>query len=185
MTSKDQANVIAVVGISGCGKSTLLRDINQRIDISTVSASKLIRDAAFRDEDSRSGSERARLSDTADMQHVLINAMEAYRASVAGPILLDAHVLIDKDNRVDLIEPEVFAGLGVSGIVHLVVPPELLAERRRTDTKRDRPERSVAELETQQNTSRRHARRIAETIRVSYTEVSGTEDDIAERIVPV
>lgn len=185
MMLDEKPSVIAVVGLSGSGKSTLLRDVGARIDVNIVSASQLIRDAAFRDDDSRSGSETARLSDTTDMQTVLIDAMKAYRASIVGPILLDAHVLIDKDDRLDLIAPVVFAGLGVSKIVHLVVPPDILAERRLDDSKRDRPKRSVAELKAQQETSRRHARLIAQTIGGQYTEVSGTEPDIVQRIVPV
>ena len=176
--------VTAFVGISGAGKTYLLTKICAMSQAVSVSASQLIRDARNANHDANQGSEIARLANTEDMQTVLVAAMREFRSEHSGIVVLDAHVVIDKDTRLDRIAPEVFNDLGVSRIVHLVVEPELIAERRGRDMGRSRPVRSLSELEIQQNISRDHARHVAKTIGVDYLEVDGGEPELIRLVIP-
>jgi adenylate kinase len=159
--------VIFVCGISGVGKSYLLRRYaelgNDRV---VISAGGLIAHArAARDRDTL---RTLSATDLHESQQMLVEGFRGLLPTITAPVLIiDGHALIDNNqNDPYLVPNEVFHALSPNGFVHIESPPDTIAERRRLDVVRQRPDRSIAELTRHQELSAARILDVARHLRV-------------------
>lgn len=167
--------MIAFMGISGAGKSTLLKAPSLKGSYHVVSASELIKKQILRQNTEAMSSEQLRLSTTAHMQAILIEAVKFERETAQYPLILDCHAVIDKGDRLDPIPIDVFKQIGVSRIIHLVVDPNDIWSRRSGDKSRTRPDISIGRLTKHQNASLSHAHAISVAVQAIYVETDGSD----------
>ena len=91
-----------------------------------------------------------RLAKTDTMQNALVSGFLQICENTHAPIILDAHTVIDKGKRLDKVKPSFFRDLGINFIVHLKEKPAIIFARRKRDKIRNRPNRTVREIERQQ-----------------------------------
>jgi adenylate kinase len=146
--------VVFVCGISGVGKSHLLRRYAElRKDLTVISAGGLITHArAARDRDAL---RNLSTTDLHESQQLLVDGLRGLLPTISASLLIiDGHALIDNNEDDPYLVPlEVFDSLAPDGLVHIESPPDAIAERRRSDHSRVRPERSIEELTHHQELS--------------------------------
>jgi adenylate kinase len=180
--------VVFVCGISGVGKSHLLRRYAERRgDLTVISAGGLIGNArAARDRDALRN-----LSST-DLHQSQELLLEGFRrllpTTTASLLIIDGHALIDNNEEDPYIVPlEVFDSLALDGLIHIESLPDAIAERRRRDLNRIRPERSIEELTRHQELSATRTLQIASRLGIpAATCLSGDDaefDDVMIRLL--
>ncbi len=163
--------VVAVLGLSGVGKSTLVRKAGERKNILHLVASDLI---------------KARLSQTSEQlrqgavwdNQALMLAEFADRLKNAGSttIVFDGHSIIDTPDGLLEIPLSVFQAISPSAIVFIEAWPEVIAQRRASDTGRTRPARSAAELAQHQEIAKRRASLFAAELGAPFVAIAS--DDV-------
>lgn len=161
--------VVALIGISGAGKSYLLARVGAEIAFRHLQASDLIKSGRLLIEQEVATSEDLRKGNIADNQEMLQLGFEAATTGYDDLVVLDAHVVIDTDQGLIEIQPEVFEGLSVSHMVFLKVPAETILDRRSNDSERKRPNRTKLELDRQQETAVSVATQIAAKIQSEFS----------------
>lgn len=139
-------SVIAVVGISGVGKSTMLRTAVASIPFQHLQASALIKEAKELQSSGTVATDDLRTKDITDNQALLIKGFSNRRDPVAALIVIDGHTIIDAPSGLIIIEPSVFAAMGVTEFIFIADDPMAILSRRANDKSRNRPERSTIEL---------------------------------------
>lgn len=168
---------IAVLGLSGVGKSTLIGKVHQSLPLLHLQASSLIKaEQAYRMQNSES-SEELRKGAVVDNQALMIAAFRRAVATTNLPIILDGHSVIDGRDGLIEIPSLVFGALALDVICFLAEKPDVIAERRRADTTRERPYRDVATLRDHQRVAKAVARRIAQEIECPFVYIANGEID--------
>jgi len=167
--------IIALVGLSGVGKSTFAKNLSSVVLVEICSASEIIKNTLEHSSKKKWTKEEMRLADTDTMQNALVNGFEKVCQSVDHPILIDAHTFIDKGDHYDLVKPSYFKKLGINMIVHLIEDSEIIVKRRAQDTNRTRPQRTDAELTTQQSRSFEQAVKISTSLGIECFQLKSTE----------
>lgn len=169
------APLILIFGISGSGKSHLAKKLTRaRPAILRLTASSLLKSWFH------TTGERLR---TAQQDTVVAN-QSALRDALANarkddwerPVILEAHAVIDNDEGLVDVPFDTFRGLGVSYVLSVLAPVDVIAERRKKD-QRHRPERGPGELNDQQIRSLSASRLIAEELNVPFAVINS--DDFA------
>lgn len=140
---RNDGKVIFVGGVHGVGKTTLCSQYALAHNLTTKSASQLIREAK---QAAISASGKA-VKNIAGNQKLLINAVRQYR-SAGKNLLLDGHfALWDENHQVTPLEADVFSDLGIDGIVVLHDSPTHISKRLESrDSNRISPS-SIAEIQ--------------------------------------
>jgi len=165
--------VILVAGLSGVGKSTAISRIKE-LQFLHLSASELIKEELARNIDQTPTSEELRTGPVLDNQSALIAGFKRRRAGWEGAVLFDAHLVIDTGPELLTLPIEVFDATSVDGILLLEERPEVIAERRKRDDRRRRPDRLIAELTQHQERQQERATEIATELTVPLI-VTNTE----------
>jgi adenylate kinase len=142
--------VAGVFGLSGVGKSWLISRYSGAHTVLHVQASQLLRDAKAAISGAVVTSEELRTGAVLDNQQLLIRAFATAGANAGAPIIFDGHCLIDSGNQLIAIPSEVIEALSVSGLVFVRSDASEIVARRRSDTARIRPLRSVEEISLHQ-----------------------------------
>jgi adenylate kinase len=151
-------------GLSGVGKTTMGRQmIDQDEGIAHVSASDLLKAAH-----SQTGEQlrTAQHDQLVANQGILAEALENWAfPDTARHILLDAHSVIDNDRVLVDIPVAAIASLSPNRLIFLMDDPSVIVARRLSDD-RQRPARTVAELNDHQERSLKVCRGYSESIGV-------------------
>lgn len=153
MSKPMKPDVIVVCGISGVGKTwrvaEALRSLPRAV---TWTASEIIGT-----ERQNQDTEYLRSLPTDEInrsQEMLVAGFERrLNAQDCDLVLLDAHSVIDSAAGLHDIPVDVFRRLKPRGFVHISDSVEAIHQRRRDDRKKQRPHRTLAELEAYQNRS--------------------------------
>jgi adenylate kinase len=138
--------VAAVFGLSGVGKSWLISRYASTNPVMHVQASQLLREAKAAISGAVITSEDLRTGPVLDNQQLLVSGFATARATAVMPIIFDGHCLIDSGTHLIEIPVEVIEALSVSGLVFIRTDAHAIVERRRNDTIRSRPLRSLEEI---------------------------------------
>lgn len=130
---------VAVVGLSGVGKSTLIQRAAMNIELLHLQASALIKLEQEYRAGSACSSEELRLGPVLDNQALMLAAFSRLTRGVRSLVVFDGHTIIDGAAGPISIPADVFKAVGCVSMVFLWEEPELIAERRKADYRRDRP----------------------------------------------
>lgn len=143
--------IVGLFGISGSGKTHLASSFYAKYDVITTRASQIIE---------RYGHEieyhRLNKNVLDKNQSILIQGLEKLNASNPNKvIIIELHNIIETPEGLTDIDPQVLHDLNLKAVCFLDVPVELLYSRRMNDSIRNRPAKSLQELEALQSKSRR------------------------------
>jgi adenylate kinase len=155
-----------MTGLSGVGKSTLLRKLLARVNFQHVQASALIKMGRQLVGDIVSSVDQLRDADLDANQRVLIHAFWRTVDPAFNLIILDGHSVIERDDGLTLISPDVFGAIGIKSMIFLADDPVAIEYRRASDAKRSRLVKSVENLQSTQNAALSHAGEICHTLGV-------------------
>jgi adenylate kinase len=169
--------VIVVCGISGVGKTwrvaEALRSLPRAL---TWTASEIIGT-----ERQNQDTEYLRSLPTDEInrsQEMLVAGFERrLNAQDCDLVLLDAHSVIDSAAGFHDIPVDVFRRLKPSGFVHLSDSVEAIHQRRRNDHKKQRPQRTLVELEVYQYRSLGNCRHYGAELSVSVAELHAIDTE--------
>ena len=97
--------------------------------------------------------------------------------------MLDGHAVIDGHEGLYSIPIEVFSRLSINRLIHVEARSSAIYERRRLDTRRARPQRSMVELDEYQRLSAERARAIAAALSIPLTVIESGDDALFETLV--
>ncbi len=158
-------HIVAITGMSGVGKSTLLRKLASTISFQCLQASALIREAR-QSERQQLTLDQLRSVDLGQNQRLLVDAFARAADQGAQLIILDAHTVIEQDDNLILIEPDIFRAIGINSMIVLVDDGTEIVNRRLNDKGRMRPIKSAEQIEREQDRAIRHAREICSLLEV-------------------
>lgn len=174
--------VIALVGISGVGKSALLAALSRNTGFQHLQASGLIREARSSDTTGPVAGDSLRLADIDENQRLLVEGFNRARLREAPLIVLDGHTVIDAPAGLQFIAPEVFAAIGITRFVFLADLPAEIHRRRVGDASRNRPARTVAELEAHQNLALQQTLKVSLRMSIPVVVVMPTHVDLIREL---
>jgi len=156
--------VVVVCGVAGVGKTYLIERARPLFEEAGFwRASTIIQEArTTADPDALRGlpSDEMRRS-----QDLLVHRFHEMRKRFQGDlILLDAHCVIDRDEGFYDIEVDVMRRLSPDAFVHVEDGVDAIAERRRADTNRSRPARSLEQLALYQIRSLQNCERYSDEL---------------------
>jgi len=154
--------VLAIVGLSAVGKSTIISELETALSLRHFTASELIKSELALCKSQVATSEELRLGRVVDNQVLLATAFARCTEGLEGLVVLDGHVAIDGASGLVDIPASVFGDLGVQHMLFIRASAHAIAERRRKDALRIRPQRTIAEITAHQE----HALSRAKTITV-------------------
>jgi len=166
--------VVAFTGISGVGKTSFLSKLAALMTFQHITGGSLIAAARAVTSDRRDTMRYANLDEN---QRLLVEGFSLVRDPGAELIIMDGHVVIDSGEGLIKISSDVFKALDVKAMLHLEADPPRLAQNRSRDTSRSRPRYDSEILKMHQDMSRRHARSIAESLRIDFHIVE--HDDVS------
>ena len=172
--------VVALVGISGVGKTTFVKRVAEKCDFLHLTAGTLIARGRSIDPVTR---DVLRSSNLEENQRMLVDGFKEAAGAVAGPIVLDGHVVIHMASGLAPIDSRVFAGIGTKLVAHLEANPAQILSNRLCDTRRDRPSLSVEELEVHQARSLAAARRVAVDLGIKLKRLTHDDVDVFAQIL--
>ncbi|WBY16701.1 AAA family ATPase [Erythrobacteraceae bacterium WH01K] len=166
---------VAVVGLSGVGKSTSIRRAAMDIDLLHLQASALIKLEQEHRAGSACSSEDLRLGPVLDNQALMLAAFSRMTHGVRSLVVFDGHTIIDGAAGPIFIPAEVFNALGCKSMAFLWDEPELIAQRRQADHRRDRPALTSHLLSRHQNLAERAAREICGELDIPLKLIKGSD----------
>jgi len=149
--------VIALTGVSGVGKSTLIKTLAASIRLEHLQASALIKEGRHASGDAALTQDQLRLVDIDENQQFLVRGFRLKAGTSTGLVILDGHTVIEMDEGLTPIDARVFGAIGIDSMIFLADDPEAITRRRRNDTTRKRPVRSVDNLLRIQEEAESHA----------------------------
>jgi adenylate kinase len=164
-----------MLGVSGVGKSTLLGKLAEVADFQHLQASALIRSAREDLEAREIVPDMLRHSNIDENQKLLMLGFERAVDSAAEIVILDGHSVIDTPQGLTPISPLVFGVLAVEQLIFLSENPSTIAQRRELDKSRNRPARSVLELEWHQDAALTNLLKICLHLRIPLTVLSDSD----------
>ena len=148
-------NISVIIGLSGVGKTHTINFLkNYSSEYLHFSGGSLIKKRLAivnRDYLRLSGAQEVLRN-----QIVLVDQFneELERIPLGSPVLFDAHTVVDcNEDGLVQIPFDIFEKLNPTRIIFLHDKPETIANRRKQDSSRERPNVNVTEIETQQNLS--------------------------------
>jgi adenylate kinase len=142
--------IAAVFGLSGVGKGWLISRYASSHAVLHIQASQLLCEAKAAMSGGVVTSEELRTGAILDNQQLLTMAFATARANAVIPIIFDGHCLVDSSTQLIEIPSEVIEALSVSGLVFVRGDVQEIVDRRKRDTTRIRPLRSVEEISQHQ-----------------------------------
>lgn len=170
----------ALVGISGVGKTTFLKGLGESIDFQHLSAGSLIAEARKKGDGERDG---LRSNNIDENQQLLVSGFMLKVDPSVERIILDGHMIIHTQGGVEVIDPSVFSGMAIEGIIHLSAPPELIEKNRLNDAMRQRPNLSVKELSDHQGLSLSATKSACEYLHIPFLEVATNDLQLARQFI--
>lgn len=79
-------------------------------------------------------------------QALLVRGFEASINPASQLVVLDSHTIIEKENSLFLVKPDVFSAIGISTMIFLQEDPKEIEKRRANDQLRKRPTKHAATL---------------------------------------
>lgn len=140
---------IALIGISGVGKSSLLGALSEAVTFQHLQAGHLIK-AAREALQQGIAHDDLRQADINDNQTLLVQGFRAARDTNAAIVVLDGHSVVDTPAGMIAIEPTVFEALGITQFILVIDDPAEIHRRRTADLSRNRPPRSLEDLDVHQ-----------------------------------
>ena len=177
--------IIAVFGISGVGKTTLIDSIARDwpSEILHLQASQLIKDAKQRDLDSEA-LRTASADEIGVNQDFLISEFDRRVVSaIQSTVIFDGHSVIDNDTDLVLIPTSVIRALSPTAIIFVVDSAATIAARRRSDGRRNRPERSAVKLEFMQSRALEACHGYSDALAVPLHVILPTDDKKARSLI--
>ncbi len=163
---------IALVGISGVGKSTFLRRLAREVSFTHLEASRLLKEEVQLLNATRLTSEDLRLGAVLDNQNLLNCAFDRHVEKLDGLVVLDGHTVIDTGAGLQEVPASVFDKMCLDEFFFLQDDPCEIFSRRKADTTRDRPDRSIDEVAEHQERAILVTAQIARDLRIPCTIVS-------------
>jgi len=161
-------SIVALLGLSGVGKSTVLNSFTS-VAFQHIQASAIIKERRAKLEDEALSNDDPRKFPIDDNQQLLIEGFKDTLQPSPSLAILDGHSAIETKSGVVLIEPSVFAAIGVQHIVFLADHPSALAKRRDRDPSRRRPPASEQQLRALQDMALAQAAVIARELDIPMT----------------
>lgn len=180
----EQHNIIIIAGLSGVGKTWAINQLKRVTDTFThFSAGSLIKEGlgiANRDELRKLSS-----NEIIQNQYLLVEQLheELKNIKEGGLVFLDAHMLIDSGEAVLEVPFEIFERIKPSKLIFLHEKPEIILNRRASDSSRKRPERTLEQLDEQQQRSIHNVKIYARELNIPYLLVPAS--DIKDMLVLV
>lgn len=173
------SGAVAIVGISGVGKTYFIESLlSSRSSFVHLHASALLAD--YRTE-SEVGSEADVIE---SRQRYIAERIKAFCFFHPNDrILFDGHTVIDLDGRYVPVGVEVFRYLSATGFIFIEDDPHNVWQRRGSDAHRNRPSRSVHELEKYQAFALQIAREYSRELQVPLMQVRSGDHDEFLRVV--
>lgn len=175
--------VVAIVGISGVGKTTLINMLAAHISFQHLQASVLIREEMSRTETAKISTDSLRLNSIEDNQRLLISGFRQAVEAHSKLVLLDGHTVVDSNNGLIRISPNVFRELRVAMFIFLADHPEAIAQRRAKDVNRNRPIRSPYELAHHQDEALLNAFRATRELNIPLRVITPTQEDYMKSLL--
>jgi adenylate kinase len=138
--------IVALTGLSGVGKSTLLVAVAARMRFQHLQASVLIKKGRESILGHAIEQDQLRYSDLDENQRLLVRGLEASLDPANELVVLDSHTVIERENDHFLVDPGVFAAVGITAMIFLRDEPQEIAKRRANDQARVRPRKNSADL---------------------------------------
>lgn len=138
--------IVALTGLSGVGKSTLLVAVAERLRFQHLQASALIKRGRETVLAQAVEQDQLRYSDLDENQRLLVLGLEASLDPANQLVVLDSHTVIERENDHFLVDPGIFAAVGIAAMVFLRDEPQEIAKRRASDQSRVRPRKDAADL---------------------------------------
>lgn len=168
---------VAVVGLSGVGKSTLIQRVAMDIELLHMQASALIKLEQEYRAGSACSSEELRLGPILDNQALMLAAFSRLTHGVHSRVVFDGHTIIDGAAGPISIPADVFKALGCVSMVFLWDEPELIAQRRKADHRRDRPALTPNLLRRHQDLAERTGREICGELDIPLNLIKVTDQN--------
>lgn len=157
--------IVALTGISGVGKSTFLQKLSQSLDFFPLEASRIILEAR-KNISFDIVHDTLRYANLSENQELFIKGLKSPRLASIPLMIIDGHSLIEQDTGYSLVDPSVFLSANISAMIFLHDDPSSIFRRRLTDTKRNRPRKSVEQLDHIQGVALSHSKLICKLIKV-------------------
>lgn len=169
--------VVALTGIPGVGKTTMLGALGERLSFVPLQASALLRKAREGSLGQTVPHDALRYADLDENQRLLIQSFGVSTTDAMRLIVLDSHTIIERDDGYVVVDPTVFAAIGIRAMVFVHDSPEAISLRRERDAGRRRPERDAAALGLLQDSARVHAEKICRLLDVPLYAATPREVD--------
>lgn len=165
MTNK----VVALLGLSGIGKSTTLENLSSKITFQHLQASTIIKARRAKLESEALSNDDLRNLSIDENQQLLIDGFKDTLQPSPALVILDGHSAIETPTGIILIEPEVFAAIGIEHLIFLSDDSRAIAQRRDNDQLRKRPAASEIQLRAFQDIALAQAAAIARELDITMT----------------
>lgn len=171
---------LALVGISSVGKTTFLKGLSELIDFQNLSAGSLIAEARKKRGEERDG---LRSSNIDENQRLLVSGFMLKVDPSAEIVILDGHMIIHTYGGIEVIDPSIFAGIGIGGLIHLSASPEQIERNRLNDATRQRPSLSERELSDHQDLSLSTTKSACEYLGIPFLAVTTKDVQLAQQFI--
>src|SRR5690606_26018630 len=121
-----------------------------------------------------------RLANIDDNQALLIEGFQQSRDYAFPLAVMDGHTVIDTGDSLEPIPAEVFRSLGIDMFVFVRAEPQVIVERRASDTSRRRPQLSADKIASHQTEAIQLTRKIAAELSIPMHLVTASD---RERLV--
>lgn len=168
---------IGVFGLSGVGKTTLIKQfLSMNAGYLHLLASTLIKQG-LADPDAHIDSLRLRDAGGIDEnQQALVREFSKERSNQPDmSILFDGHLIIDTDKELIDIPYEVISSLNLTKILAVTASGEDILNHRKKDAKRNRPQRTLDEINKQQERSTRLCIDYADRLGVAFFHINAAD----------
>lgn len=167
---------IFVAGVHGVGKSSMCEAYAQKSEYLHKSASQLIKDAKANAIETGTKA----VKDIAGNQQLLIESVEAIRASGKN-LMLDGHfAILNSDNIPTAIQTNVFSELNIDAIIIITDDANAIAERM---TNRDGTLINASDINVLQDLELLRAKQVAEELGLPFYEIKAFERDAFESCI--
>ncbi|MCS3925299.1 adenylate kinase [Bradyrhizobium elkanii] len=173
--------MVALTGLSGVGKSTLIAKIAAQVEFQHLQASSLIERGRETMLGQAVSQDRLRYSDLDENQQLLICGLEASIDPAFQLVVLDSHTLIERDADHFVVDPTVFAAVGIAAMIFLHEEPRKIEKRRSNDRSRVRPRKDITALAKIQTEAAAQAELICREVGVPlHIEMPSNVDGVVE-----
>lgn len=173
--------IVALTGLSGVGKSTLLVAVAVRLPLQHLQASALIKKGRETMLGQAMEQDQLKYSDLDENQRLLVHGLEASFDSANQLVVLDSHTVIERETDHFVVDPAVFAAVGIAAMIFLHDEPQEIEKRRDNDQSRKRPRKDAADLAKVQAEAAAQAELICRKVGVPlYVETPSNVDGVVE-----